>query len=131
MARSNSSERHHTVQSQVRLPFETVVARIVSYAFGVIDVFVLGRFVLKLFGANSKADFVSFVYGISDIFMGPFEAVFPTQKVEGAVFEWSALLAAAVYALIGWGLVNLVRAVSPRSHATTEVVEERNEDIGG
>jgi uncharacterized protein YggT (Ycf19 family) len=130
MTKPVSKQRRHMVQSQVRVPIQTVIARVAAYVFGVIDVLVLGRFVLRLLGANREAEFVSFVYSASDIFMAPFEAVFPTQKVEGAVFEWSALLAVVVYALIGWGVANLIRAVSPRSGATTEIVDERNEDVG-
>jgi hypothetical protein len=41
-------------------------------------------------------------------------------------FEWSALLAIAVYALIAWGLVALIEAISPRERA--ETVETISED---
>jgi hypothetical protein len=45
--------------------------------------------------------------------------------VAGATFEWSALVALAVYALVGWGLVALVRTISPRGHVeTVETVQE-------
>jgi len=39
--------------------------------------------------------------------------------VAGAIFEWSALVAIAIYALIGWGIVELIRVVNPRDRAET------------
>ena len=68
------------------------------------------------------------IYGISGIFMAPFVAVFGTDTVSGATFEWSALVAIAVYALIAWGIVALIHAVSPRSHAQTVERVETDED---
>ncbi len=127
---ASGGHRYQRVHSEVRLPMEVVISRIVGYIFGVIDAFVLMRFALKLFGANASAGFVEFVYGVSDVFMAPFEAIFPTPTVGGATVEWSALLAAAVYALIGWGVIALVHAVTPRAEAsTTEQVEEKHDDI--
>lgn len=119
-------DEHHEVHAEVRSPIETILARVVSYVFGVIVAFIAVRFLLKLLGANAGAGFVRFVYGVSDIFMAPFQMVFPTQEVSGSVFEWSGLLAIVVYLLIAWGLIALIRAVSPREHAAT--YEEERED---
>lgn len=120
-----STGQRSQVHTEVRSPIEVVIARVISYVFGVIEVFIGARFLLLLFGANAEAGFVKLVYGVSDVFMAPFVAVFNTQRVAGATFEWSALVALAVYALVGWGLVALVAAVSPRSHAETiETVRE-------
>lgn len=121
-------DQHHEVHSEVRSPIEVVLARIVSYIFGVIVAFIAIRFLLKLFAANAEAGFVRFIYGVSDIFMAPFQAVFRTQEVGGSVFEWSALLAIVVYLLIAWGLIALIRAVSPREHAGT-YEEQREEEV--
>jgi hypothetical protein len=57
--------------------------------------------------------------------MAPFNAIFGTQIVNGAVFEWSALVAIAVYALVAWLIVALIRALTPRRGPdTVETVEE-------
>jgi hypothetical protein len=34
----------------------------------------------------------------------PFQAVFPTVSIQASIFEWTTLLAMAVYGLIGWGM---------------------------
>ena len=119
-----------TVHTESRAPIESILARIVWYVFGAIEVLIAVRFVLKLLSANVAAGFVQFVYGLSGVFMIPFEAVFRTQSSHGAAFEWSALVAIAVYALIAWGLVALIGAVSPRNNAqTVERVQEEDKSV--
>lgn len=94
------------------------------FVFGVIELLILVRFVLELFGANTQSMFVQWVQQLSGIFMAPFNAIFGTQTVNGATFEWSALVAIAVYALIAWLIVALIRAVTPvRGPDTVETVE--------
>ena len=97
--------------------------------FGAIEILIAIRFMLTLFGANAEAGFVKLIYGLSDIFMAPFNAIFSTGRVSGATFEWSALVAIAVYALIAWGLVALIGVVSPRTHAQTVERVETDEDV--
>jgi len=129
-SRAVSSDRRSQVHTEVRAPMEVVVSRVVMYVFGVIEVFIGVRFVLMLLGANAEAGFVKMVYGVSGVFMAPFITIFSTQKVEGAIFEWSALVAIAVYALVAWGLTALIRAVSPRSQAqTVERVESKDDSV--
>jgi hypothetical protein len=107
---------------------EVVVSRVIMYVFGVIEVFIGIRFALMLLGANAEAGFVKMIYGVSGVFMAPFIAIFNTQKAGGAVFDWSALVAIAVYALFAWGLVTLIRAVNPREQsATVERVESKDD----
>ena len=125
-ARAVSTDRHSQVHTEVRSPMEAVASRIIMFVFGVIEVLIAIRFVLMLTGANAEAGFAKLIYGVSGVFMAPFAALFSTQQAGGAVFEWSALVAIAVYALVAWGLVALIRAVSPREHAQTveRVVQE-------
>lgn len=129
MAQLTSAGGHRVVHSEARRPIETVLINIVYFITGVIITLLALRFLLLLFGANPSAGFSQLIYGLSAPFMAPFYAVFGTTQVEGAVFEWSALLAIAVYALLGWGIASLIDAVTPRSHAgTVETVEEVQTD---
>lgn len=128
-ANTASSDRRSQVHTEVRSPIETVLARVVWFVFGVIEVLIAIRFVLRMLGANSTAGFVRLVYGVSDVFMAPFRTIFGTGRVSGATFEWSALVAIAIYALVGWGLVALIGAVSPREHAETVERVETDEDV--
>ena len=124
-----SGNHRNQVHSEVRRPLETVLAQVVWYVFGVIDVLIAIRFVLKLLGANSGSGFVQLIHGMSGFFMAPFAAIFGVQHVSGATFEWSALVAIAVYALVAWGIVVLIRVVSPREHPETVERDEQNEDV--
>ena len=110
MASVNRSQLH----TEVRSPIETVLARVVWFVFGAIEILIAIRFVLTLLGANAEAGFVKLIYTVSDVFMAPLNAIFSTGRVSGATIEWSALVAIAVYALIAWGLVALIGVVSPR-----------------
>jgi len=126
---SGSRARRQSVHTETRSPVEAVLARVVSFVFGAIEVLIALRFVLLLLGANAETAFVSFVYDLSSIFMAPFNAVFETQTTGGATIEWSALIALAVYALLGWGAVNLISAISPRRGSqTVERVEETDDE---
>jgi len=121
----NRSQLH----TEIRSPIETVLARIVWFVFGAIEILLAIRFLLTLFGANAEAGFVKLVYGLSDIFMAPFNAIFSTGRISGATFEWSALVAIAVYALIAWGLVALIGVMSPRTDAQTVERVSTDEDV--
>lgn len=125
---TNAVDRRSEVHTEVRRPIEVVLSRLVMWVFGVVEVLIAIRFVFKLLGASGKSPFVQFIYTTSAIFMAPFEAIFKTQRVEGSVFELSALVAIAIYALIAWGIVALIRAVTPREQSRTVERVEKDAD---
>jgi hypothetical protein len=101
------------------------ITGVISWVTGAIEVLLAFRFGLLLFGANPEAGFVDFIYTLSRPFMVPFEAVFGTTDTGlGSVFDWSTLLAIIVYAVIGWGLISLIRSVGYTSSTTVEEVEQ-------
>ena len=75
------------------------------------------RFVLLALGANPNAGFASFIYGLSRIFVGPFFGLFgPDRTPEGNYFEYSSLIAIAVYLLLGWLISRILELVmAPRT----------------
>ncbi|MCF7865224.1 MAG: YggT family protein [Candidatus Pacebacteria bacterium] len=82
--------------------------QIVYYILGIIEVLLAFRFILKLLGANPEAGFSSFVYGITYVFATPFLTVFQSSHiVAGSIFEWTTLLAMAVYWIVALGIINL------------------------
>ncbi len=125
---SGSTARRQLVHTETRSPVEVVLARVVSFVFGAIEVLIAMRFVLLILGANAETAFVAFVYELSAVFMAPFNAVLTTQTAGGAIIEWSALIALAVYALLGWGAANFIRAISPRRGAQTRIEETEDAD---
>lgn len=104
----NRQQRHETRQEtgifQIRY--------IVYYILGALEILLMFRLGLKLLGANPSSGFVSFIYSVTNIFLFPFEAIFRTTATRGietaAVLEPSVLIAILVYAIIGWGIAQLI-----------------------
>ncbi len=64
---------------------------------GVIEFFLITRFLLKLLGANPSTPFVRWIYETSGSILEPFSNTFPTSRVEGLVFDFNALFGLFVY----------------------------------
>lgn len=88
--------------------------QVIYYILGIVEVLLAFRFVLKLLGANPSTGFVSFIYSVSGLFVAPFTAVFPISSEGGSILEWSVILAGIVYAVIAWGLANLLRIMTAK-----------------
>jgi hypothetical protein len=82
-------------------------AAVVGFIVGVVDILVAARFLGKLLGASAQSAFVNFIYQVSGPLAAPFQGGTGTNK-----FETADLVAIAVYAVIGWGLVMLIRIVT-------------------
>ena len=81
--------------------------QIVWYVFGLLEILLAFRFVMKVLGANPAAGFTSFIYGITYAFATPFITVFRVTYVEGSIFEWTTLLAMLVYWVIALCIIQL------------------------
>jgi len=100
--------------------------QMVWYILGILETLLVFRFVLKMIAANPDAGFTSFIYNVTQPLVQPFISVFRVTLVEGSVFEWTTILAMAVYWLIGEGINRLF--VMNRSISTPEAaarLEER------
>ena len=99
----------------------TLAARIVTFAFGILQVLLILRIILLLLVANPGNDVVSFVFNITQPFVEPFVNMFSLNHVtadQGSVLDISAIVA-----LIAWTLVEAlvlagIRIFSRRSTAT-------------
>jgi uncharacterized protein YggT (Ycf19 family) len=80
----------------------------VWYILGIIEALLAFRFIFKLLGANPGAGFTSFIYNVTYPFAQPFRYVFNNSSVvDGSVFEWTTLLAMAVYWIIALAIIKL------------------------
>lgn len=84
------------------------VQNFIYLLFGILEGLLGIRFVLGFLGANPTAGFAQFIYGITGPFISPFAGLFGQPRFEGSVFDFNALVAIAVYALIAWVLVKIV-----------------------
>ena|SRR5205807_1398310 len=102
--------------------YNTRAIQAILWIVGFIDVLIAIRFVLKLFGANTTAAFVRFMYDVTWPLVAPFHGIFNTAQEGRSILEPESLVAMAIYALIGWGIVSLIRLMS-RPRSTTTAVE--------
>ena len=97
-------------------------AYIVYFIFGVLEVLLSFRFILKVAGANPSSGFVDFIYGLSGFFVSPFNGIFQTRVTQGSetasIFEPSTLVALIVYALVAWGIVKIIQIMSRKEQPT-------------
>jgi hypothetical protein len=87
-------------------------AAVVWFVVGAVEILVAARFLGKLFGASAHSAFVNFIYQVSGPLVAPFAGIFGDTGSKTNVFETASLVALVVYAVIGWGIVVLIRIVT-------------------
>lgn len=117
----------HPAQGNARGDYEAKKAifrsyQIIWYILGLIEVLLTFRFLLLLLGANAQSGFVDFIYTLSSPFSSPFAGIFGVTAESGVVFEWTTLVAMAVYALVAYGIVSLFQLVKPTNPGEVESV---------
>jgi uncharacterized protein YggT (Ycf19 family) len=83
-----------------------VAARFVMFLFGVLQVALILRIILLLLVANTGNDVVQLILNVTDPFVEPFRGMFRLDKVTAN--QGSTLDIAAIVALIGWSLVEML-----------------------
>jgi uncharacterized protein YggT (Ycf19 family) len=87
-------------------------AAVVWFVVGIVEILIAARFLGKLFGASAHSAFVSFIYQVSGPVVAPFTGIFGDTGSKTNTFETASLVALVVYAVIGWGIVVLIRIVT-------------------
>jgi len=80
----------------------------------VLEVVLLLRFLLKLIGADPFNPFANFLYNLSGGFDAPFVGIVRDPSFGFHVFEWTTLIAMAVYGLGFWIIYLLLRTTISR-----------------
>lgn len=96
--------------------------QIVWYVLWFIEALLAFRFVLKLLGANQGAGFTELIYGVTYPLVAPFLSVFRITQVSGSVFEWTTVLAMAVYWLVAFAITRVL--VMSKAVTTPEAAEK-------
>lgn len=94
------------------------IYRIMWALLGLLEILLALRFLLRLIAANANSGFAMFIYGITGIFVGPFNGLISTPTSGGTALEVTTLIAMAIYALIFWGIaygLQMVLDLSKRS----------------
>jgi uncharacterized protein YggT (Ycf19 family) len=81
---------------------------LVQLGFGVLDGLIGLRFFLKLMAANPENAFAQLLYFVTEPFLLLFRGLTRTPSFEGIVIEFYDLIAIAVYAMVGWVIIQLI-----------------------
>lgn len=107
------------------------IDRIMYTLLGIVEILLGLRFILKLIGANPASGFTVFIYGITNILVAPFNALVGTPAFGGSTFEVTTLIAMAVYALLFWVLVRVIKIFAGRTTARTVTRSMHDETLPG
>jgi len=98
------------------------VESLVYFLFGILEVLLVFRVFFKLTGASISSAFVGLIYGLTGIFILPFEGIFRRGYAPGvettSVLEPSTLVAIIVYAVLAYGIVKLLLVLSGERQQT-------------
>ena len=84
--------------------------QVVWYIAGIIEALLAIRLVLQFLGASPASQFVDFIYRLTEPLVAPFYGIFQTTYEYGTSrLDLETLVAMAIYALIAWGIANLLR----------------------
>ena len=108
---STSAPVEHVVTTE-QSSYNFRAAAVVWFVVGIVEIFIAARFLGKLFGASAQSAFVNFMYQVSGPMVAPFTGIFGDTGTRTNTFETASLVAIVVYAVIGWGLVVLIRIVT-------------------
>ena len=103
------------------------INRIIWSILALLEILLGLRFMFKLIGANPDSGFAALVYGITNLFVGPFALLVGTPASGGMSLELTTLIAMGIYALITWGIVRVIQIATDRPRARTvtrSVVEQ-------
>ena len=118
----NNSNPDTNTQTKGKATGYQTIEYLVYFLFGALEVLLAFRLVLKLTGASISSTFVGLIYGLTGIFILPFEGIFRRGFAQGvettAVLEPATIVAIIAYAVLALGIVKLVRILSGKQQAS-------------
>jgi hypothetical protein len=109
-----SNDRMTEVKSVQREPereqriFTFKITQLIWLFLGILEALIALRIGLKLIGANPASPIVALIYGLTYLFLFPFQGMVATPSAGSIVLELSSLFAMLIYALIAWAVERTV-----------------------
>ena len=104
--------------------FSFKATQLVWLLFGVLEALIALRIGLKLIGANPESPIVALIYGLTFLFLFPFEGLVASPTFGGMVLEISSMFAMLIYALIAWVVERTVWLIFYRPRGPVVAVTE-------
>ncbi len=124
--RETRTTEHETGSEQRVATFKAT--QLIWLLLGILESLLALRILFKLIGINAANPFATFLYGITGLFVAPFESLIGAPTAGGMVLEISSIIAMFVYLLVGWAIeriiyVSFYRPRGPRSVSQTVVTD--------
>lgn len=121
VVRNRSGERHERVIEDFGAERKSNIAKVIRFiwvATGILEFMILLRMLLLLIAANPNSAFTQLVYGFTDLFLWPFSGLIASPTAgNGMVLELSSFVALLVYAVLAWGVVQIIEIFSTSSRS--------------
>lgn len=96
-----------------------------------LELLLFGRFLLRLIAANPDSGFAMVMYGITGMFVEPFNGLVATPSIGGWPVEVTTLIAMTVYALAFWMAAYAIRLVFIRPSVRSFTSSTQEQTPGG
>lgn len=86
------------------------IVRSIYWFFGILELLLAVKFLLRLFGANTENQFAQLIQSLTAPFLAPFSTLFvsPTSEGGGSIFDLNIIIAMIIYGILSYLLVSLV-----------------------
>jgi hypothetical protein len=123
------TSRRETGQEQRLFSFKAT--QLIWLGLILLEALIALRVGLKLIAANPANPFAAFTYGLSDIFLFPFQGLVGTPVSGGSVLELSSLIAMVVYAFLAWAFERVIWLIfyRPRESGVAVTQTMTSEDV--
>ena len=83
---------------------------------GMLEILLVMRFLLRLFGANPQNEFARLIHALSAPLAAPFSTLFisPTSEGGANIFDVNVVIAIVAYALLSYVAVSLIKLIFAR-----------------
>ncbi len=111
---------------EVRSSPAAVINRVIWLALAFIEALIGLRIVLLLIGASPAAPFAYLVYAVTSVLLWPFANMVASISADGVFLEVSSFIAMFVYALVAFGIVELVWLIFGPAKTHRTITRHRN-----
>ena len=114
----------HSEPEREQRIFSFKLTQLVWLLFGILEALIVLRIGLKLIGANPESPIVALIYGVTFLFLFPFEGLVTSPTAGSMVLELSSMFAMLIYGLIAWVVERIVWLVLYRPRGPVVAVTE-------
>jgi len=104
--------------------FTFKATQLIWLLFGILVALIALRIGLKLIGANPESPIVALIYGVTYLFLFPFEGMVASPTAGNMVLELSSMFAILIYGLIAWAMERTVWLIFYRPRGPVVAVTE-------